>query len=204
MTEEEARAWISARYDVSRETLLQRFADAVVAETANQNLISASSIGQLWARHIVDSAQLVAFAGKHDGPWIDIGTGAGFPGLVVSILVDRPVVLIEPRRKRAAFLEAVVASLGLSPRVAVVCARAEQYRGTAAVISARALAALPEALAAGAHLSTTKTAWILPKGPRAEEEVAAARQTWHGTFHVEQSITDPHSLIITAKGVARR
>ncbi len=205
MTEDEAREWIRARFDVSRETLLAEFADAVRAEMPHQNLVSASSAEALWARHIVDSAQLVGLAGDAGKDrWIDIGTGAGFPGLVVAILTDWPMVLIEPRRKRAAFLDGVVTSLGLVHRVEVVCARAEQYQGTGAVISARAVGPLSAVLAAAVHLSTTKTRWILPKGPRAAEEVALARQAWHGTFHVEQSITDPESLIITAKGVARR
>ncbi|OYW23462.1 MULTISPECIES: 16S rRNA (guanine(527)-N(7))-methyltransferase RsmG [unclassified Sphingomonas] len=204
MTEEDARYWVRDRFGVPRETLVARFVDAVLAEAPNQNLVSASTITAIWDRHIVDSAQLVALGHQELGRWIDIGSGAGFPGLVIGILTDRHVDLIEPRRKRATFLEATVAALGLSDRVNVVCARAEQYRSTAAVISARAVAALPELLTAGAHLSTAKTLWILPKGPRAKEEVAAAQQTWHGMFHVEQSITDPQSLIITAKGVARR
>lgn len=204
MTEEEARNWISARFNSAREQALSTFVHALTAEAARQNLVSASSLERIWSRHIVDSAQLIALAGTGDGRWVDIGTGAGFPGLVIGILGDRPVTLIEPRRKRADFLQAVVDRLGLASRVAVCCARAENYAGNAAVISARAVAALPQLLAAGSHLSTKKTIWILPKGARATEEVAVAQQTWHGVFHVEHSITDPQSLIITAKGVARR
>ncbi|MBX9730982.1 MAG: 16S rRNA (guanine(527)-N(7))-methyltransferase RsmG [Sphingomonas sp.] len=204
MTEDDARAWIRTHFDVSRETLLATFAALITTEAGLQNLVSASSLGALWSRHIVDSAQLIPLAANHPGAWIDIGSGAGFPGLVVAALSDRSVTLIEPRRKRAQFLEAAVDTLGLSNQVTVVTARAEQFRGTGAVISARAVAALPDLLASGAHLSTTKTLWLLPKGPHALEEVEAARRTWHGTFHVEQSITEPSSLIITAKGVARR
>lgn len=204
MTEEDARRWVRDRFGVPRETLLARYVDAVLAEVPHQNLVSASSIREIWNRHIVDSAQLITLADRAPGRWIDIGSGAGFPGLVVGILSDRPVDLIEPRRKRAAFLEATIRSLGLNDRITVVCSRAEHYCSAAAVISARAVAALPELLTAGAHLSTANTLWILPKGPRANEEVVAAQQTWHGMFHVEQSISDPQSLIITAKGVARR
>ncbi|OYY71943.1 16S rRNA (guanine(527)-N(7))-methyltransferase RsmG [Sphingomonas sp. 28-63-12] len=204
MTEDEARRWINACFDVSRETLLVELTALIVAEAANQNLVSASSLESLWTRHIVDSAQLIPLAARHPGSWIDIGSGAGFPGLVVAILTDRPVTLIEPRRKRAQFLERAVAVLQLGARVTVVAARAEQYQAKAAVISARAVSAVPELLTSAAHLSTTKSLWLLPKGPRALEEVEAARRTWHGSFHVEQSITEASSLIITAKGVARR
>ncbi len=204
MTEEEALAWVNAHVDVSRGTLLRQFVDLLVDESARQNLVSATSMDHLWARHIVDSAQLLALGEATSGAWVDIGTGAGFPGAVVAILSDRPVVLIEPRRKRAAFLQHATMALGISDRVTVFCGRAETYDGKAGVISARAVAALSDLLAVGAHLSTAKTTWILPKGPRALEEVAEARHSWHGVFHVEQSITDPQSLIIIAKGVSRR
>lgn len=204
MTENEALAWIDAQVDVSRGTLLRQFVDLLVEESAHQNLVSATSMNQIWARHVVDSAQLLSFGMSSPGTWIDIGSGAGFPGMVIAILTERPVVLIEPRRKRAAFLQQAAAALGLSDRVTVVGARVQAHRGSAGVISARAVAALTDTLAAGAHLSTAKTIWILPKGSRALEELADARHSWHGVFHVEQSITDPQSLIITAKGVSRR
>jgi len=204
MTEDEARNWVRDRFGVPRETLLDRFVTMLRDEATHQNLVSANSLGAVWARHITESAQLIPMAASNPGHWVDIGTGAGFPGIVIAALTDRDVTLIEPRRKRADFLERVVAALDLEPRVAVQCCRAEQCAMTGAVISARAVAALPALLDSAAHLSTKKSLWLLPKGRSAAEEVAAARQTWHGVFHVEQSITDPHSLIITAKGVARR
>lgn len=204
MTEDEALAWVDAHVDVSRGTLLRQFVHLLIDESERQNLVSATSLRYIWARHIVDSAQLLPLGSAAPGTWVDIGTGAGFPGMVIAILTERPVVLIEPRRMRATFLENAAAALGLNERVTVIGARAQSYRGTAAVISARAVAALNDLLALGLHLSTAKTTWILPKGPRAVEEVADARHSWHGVFHVEQSITDPQSLIIIAKGVSRR
>lgn len=204
MTEEEARAWARKHFGVSRETLLTQFVDVVIAESTQQNLISAATLPQIWRRHIVDSAQLVRLAPEGAGAWFDIGTGAGFPGIVVAILTNGPVTLVEPRRKRADFLRRCIADLDLESRVTVQVARAEQISGEAAVISARAVAALPELLAATVHLSTKKTRWVLPKGKSAREEVASAHATWHGVFHVEQSLTDPDSLIILAEKVARR
>lgn len=204
MTEAEARRSIAATFGVSRETMLARFIELVKEESARQNLVSAASLATMWRRHILDSAQLVPLAQQIPGRWIDIGTGAGFPGMVVAAITDRPVTLIEPRRKRADFLAGVAAALGLSDRVEVIASRAEQHRGKAAVVSARAVAPLTALLDAGVHLSTRNTLWLLPKGARALEEVAIARQTWHGVFHVEHSMTEPGSLIITAKGVARR
>lgn len=204
MTETEARQWIAERFGVPRETLLMDFAELVREESRRQNLVSAASLLHIWRRHLVDSAQLIPLAVDTPGHWIDVGTGAGFPGMVAALLTERPVTLIEPRRGRAAFLSHAVQQLGISDRVDVVTSRAGQFRGLASVISARAVAALPALLDEAAHLSTEKTLWLLPKGPKALEEVEAARATWHGSFHVEHSITEPGSLIITAKDVARR
>lgn len=204
MTEEEARQWVRDRYGVSRETQLARFVELIVAEAERQNLVSAATLPLIWSRHIVDSAQLVPIAGAIQGQWVDIGSGAGFPGLVVALLIDTPVTLIEPRRKRADFLAQAAAALGLASQVRIAACRVEAFSGTAEVISARAVAALPDLFAAAAHLSTAKTRWILPKGRSAREEVAIAQRSWHGVFHVEQSLTDPDSLIILAEKVVRR
>jgi 16S rRNA (guanine527-N7)-methyltransferase len=204
VTEDDARQWVRERFGVSRETMLAQFVTLVTAEAQHQNLISAATLPHIWRRHIVDSAQLVSLAGPIRGDWIDIGSGAGFPGIVAACLIDSSVLLVEPRRKRADFLRDAVTTLGIADRVTVHPAKAEQIVAHAGVISARAVAALPELLAATVHLSTKKTRWILPKGKSAREEVAAAQRTWYGVFHVEQSLTDPDSLIILAEKVARR
>lgn len=204
MTEDEARQWIVDRFGVSRETLVHAFVSLVLGEATKQNLVAASTIPAIWHRHVVDSAQLIPLADNVLGNWIDIGSGAGFPGMVIALLTDRHVTMIEPRRRRADFLANAANALGLSNCVTVVPQHAHHYIGKAAVISARAVASLTVLLGEAAHLSTRKTLWLLPKGAGALEEVAAARDTWHGSFHVEHSVTEPSSLIITAKGVARR
>lgn len=207
MTEEEARAWIAERHGSSGVAALETIVDVVVREAALQNLIAPSTLAAIWPRHIVDSAQLLAFAANHDpdGLWVDIGSGAGFPGLVIAALSDRPVYLVEPRRKRADFLVNAAAQLELSNRVTVVPDRIQAVLGVAAaVISARAVAPIADLFAWSQACSSKKTQWILPKGQSAREDVATARQTWHGVFHVEHSITDPRSLIVLASKVARR
>jgi hypothetical protein len=128
VTEEEARAWLQSTFDVSRETWgrLERFVELLLAESRNQNLIAESTQSQVWARHIVDSAQLLPLAGRADGEgnglWVDLGAGAGLPGIVVAILSERPLQMIEMRRKRVEFLEAVIAELGLG-NAQVVCGK---------------------------------------------------------------------------------
>ena len=189
---------------VSRETFekLEAYAELLRTENQRQNLISASTLDRLWDRHILDSAQLVKFETHPGASWADIGAGAGLPGIVVACLVDGPVALIEPRRLRAEFLHKVAESLELD--VTVIGSKAERVRGSYETITARAVAPLTELLRISQHLSTGKTVWALPKGRGAQRELAEARRSWQGAFHVEQSVTDPDSYIVVATGVRAR
>lgn len=203
MTEAEARAWVRDRFGVSRETAVDRFCELVRAEAQHQNLIAASTLDAIWSRHVLDSAQLLDWA-QGDGAWLDVGTGAGFPGMIVALLTDRAVTLCEPRKRRAAFLSDAAEALGLLPRVTVAARKVQGISGHYPVISARAVAALPDLFAAACHCATRDTLWLLPKGRSAREEVASARKAWHGSFHVERSVTDPDALIVVARGVYPR
>lgn len=202
MTEDEARSWVRDRYGVSRETRLAAFVDMLRNEAGKQNLIAPSTLEQVWARHIVDSAQLLAHA-PDSGAWLDIGSGAGLPGIVIALLRDAPVELVEPRKLRTDFLSRVVAELDLTD-VAVHTDKIERTNGPTAVISARAVAQLADLFRIAKHRSTSSTVWVLPKGRNAQSEVEEARRKWHGSFHVEPSITAPDSLIVVAKGVRPR
>ena len=99
--------------DVSRGTVarLQDYEAMVRDEARRQNLVSAATLDDFWARHVLDSAQLLRFV-KRAGEWADVGSGAGLPGVVIACLTDDPVCLIEPRRLRADFLERVIERLG--------------------------------------------------------------------------------------------
>lgn len=205
MTEDEAQEWIIARHGIERHAQLDRLVTLVVAEATQQNLVAPSTIDEMWARHIVDSAQLLDLTTTADaGLWIDIGSGAGFPGLVIAALVERPVLLVEPRRRRATFLIEAVETLGFARHVEVAQASVERLDRPAAVISARAVAPLAILLELAVKCQHPKTTWVLPRGRGAAEEVANLRTAWHGTFHVEHSVTDPQSLIVVASGVSRR
>ncbi|MEP9358918.1 16S rRNA (guanine(527)-N(7))-methyltransferase RsmG [Sphingomonas sp. KR3-1] len=207
MTEDEAREWIRAHFNVSRETQLQRFGEILRAESGRQNLISAASFETLWARHFVDSAQLIPLAEEAgEGAWLDIGTGAGMPGLVVALLLERPVVMIEPRIRRVEFLRAAIAELGIGATATVEHCKVEAYKPKhkAAIVSARAVAALPDLFKSTAHCADSSTIWLLPKGQSAHSEVEDARAKWQGVFHVEPSITSPESGIVVARKVRPR
>ncbi|WP_340266315.1 16S rRNA (guanine(527)-N(7))-methyltransferase RsmG [Sphingobium mellinum] len=207
MTEEEARAWLNVHFSVPRETWnkLERFVALLLAGMTEQNLIAESTRDHVWARHILDSAQLLPLTRRAgEGVWLDLGSGAGLPAVVIAILADRPVTMLESRRKRIDFLSSVVDELGLA-HATVRGGRVEAAPAQdAAVISARAYAPLPRLFDSALHLSTDRTIWVLPKGRNAQNELEAARPAWQGVFHVERSVTDPDSAIIIAQAVRAR
>jgi 16S rRNA (guanine527-N7)-methyltransferase len=186
---------------VPRETFdkLSRYIELLKDENIRQNLVSRKTVAQLWERHIIDSAQLVKFEPNPEASWVDLGSGAGLPGVIVSCLVHGPVTMVEPRRLRAEFLHRVNETLRLG--ATILCSKAERVTGPFDVITARALAPLNNLLEISHHLSTGKTRWVLPKGRSAASELAEAQRTWQGVFHVERSVTDPESSILVGTGV---
>jgi len=205
MDEEAARAWFQAEFDVPRETMerLDGFAALLREENERQNLVSRASLDQLWARHIADSAQLLRFAPAPTATWVDLGSGAGFPGLIVAVLHQGPVTLIEERRLRADFLQRAAESLGVA--VEIIAGKAERVAPRPFdVISARACAPLGRLFQLGTGFSTETSIWLLPKGRNAATELAEIESSWQGGFRLEPSVTDPEARIIVAQGVHRK
>ena len=194
----------AAARPVSRETFerLGIYVERLQEENQRQNLVSASTLENIWERHILDSAQLVRFETHAAASWIDVGSGAGLPGIVIACLVEGPVTLVEPRGLRAEFLRDTAEALNL--RATVECARIERIAGRFDVITGRAVAPLTRFLQMSQHLSTEKTRWVLPKGRGAQSELAEAQRAWQGVFHVEPSVTDADSRIIVGTGVRAR
>ncbi len=185
-----ARVWLAERFDAAAIARLEHLVALLRAENQHQNLVSRVSLDQVWQRHIADSAQLLG-ASRATGAWLDLGTGAGFPGLVIAALqTDRPVVLVDSRRLRCEWLERAAAALAL-PWVRIIHSRVEDMPDqTYAVISARAFAPLDRLLTLASRFSTPQTVWLLPKGAKARHELSALGESWRTVFHVEQSLTD--------------
>lgn len=205
--EDAARAWFVSR-DVPRETMVKfdRFAALLREANGRQNLIAASTLDAMWVRHFLDSAQLVDMAPKMDsGCWVDLGAGAGLPGIVVALLLPGwSVRLIESRKLRCEFLRHIVAALDLGEGVQVHERRVERHPPEAHdVISARAFAPLPELLRKSQHLAGEHTIWLLPKGRNAVNELSTLEPTWQSLFHVEPSLTDADAGILVGKGRAK-
>ena len=197
--EPDARAWLETlpEWDALANDRLEALTALLREENTRQNLVSTASLDQIWLRHIVDSAQLLTLVPREtSSPWLDLGTGAGFPGLVVSAL--RPeceMVMVESRGRRAEWLNRATGALGLSN--AHVDGRTLETVATLPfrVISARAFAPLPKLLALSARFSTSTTRWLLPKGRSARQELLDLTG-WTHMFHVEHSLSDANAGII--------
>jgi len=183
---------------------LTRFVVMLAEANQHQNLVSRASLAHVWQRHIADSAQLLHVSRGTSGSWLDLGSGAGFPGLVIAALQpERPVTLVDSRRLRTEWLSRVVAALGLT-HVDVILSRVEDLPSRAhAVISARAFAPLQRLLALSARFSTPQTLWLLPKGAKARHELQELGDEWRHAFHVEQSLTDSAAGVLVGHVLGR-
>lgn len=202
-----ARAWLEQlpEWDAAAAERLECLVALLAEENSRQNLVSAASLGEVWRRHIIDSAQLLSHVPREtSAPWLDLGTGAGFPGLVIAAL--RPeceVLMVESRARRVEWLERARIAMGLE-RARVVGTRLElMATREMRVISARAFAPLPRLLELSARFSTADTLWLLPKGRSAPQELSELTG-WAHMFHVEQSLTDPDAGMIIGKLAGRK
>jgi 16S rRNA (guanine527-N7)-methyltransferase len=168
------------------------------------NLVSDASLSGFWPRHAFDSAQLrLIMPGALT--WVDIGAGAGFPGLVLAILLKgergAKVHLVESVAKKCRFLEAVVEALALPAEVHN--ARAESLALKADVVTARAVAPLVRLLEFARAYMNRGAAGLFPKGRGAEAEIAEARRVWRFTCNAIPSLSDPDGRILKIEGLAR-
>lgn len=200
-TEEEARAFVEQRTDAAGMARLDKFVARLEIANETQNLVSKASMAHVWQRHIADSAQLLDHVPRETSPWVDFGSGAGLPGLVIAALdPSRRIFLIESRKLRIAWLTEMIAQLNLT-NCSILGGDAKRVASIqAAVISARAFAPMDRLVALSARFSTSATRWVLPKGRSAAQEVAALPKALRRMFHVEQSITDPEAGIVVGTG----
>ncbi|MDR6114210.1 16S rRNA (guanine(527)-N(7))-methyltransferase RsmG [Sphingomonas sp. NCPPB 2930] len=204
MTEDQARDWVVARFGAEAADRIDHFLNLVVVENDQQNLIAPSTISTIWSRHALDSVQLIPLADRPDGQWVDIGTGGGFPGMVVALAWPGKVALVEPRKRRADFLRDCAETLGIADRVSVHASKIEAVEIKADIISARAVATVENLLRAAAHCGKQDTRWLLPRGRLDEREIKTLKRHWRFVFHVEHSITSADSSIVILDRVGAR
>lgn len=195
--------------DVSRETAERLHTYEMLLREWNPtiNLVSASTLDDASRRHFADSAQLLPLAPQAARTWVDLGSGGGFPGLVVAILAAerRPnlaVSLVESDARKVAFLAAVLRSTGVAARV--VHGRAETVPAAPSdVVSARALAPLDRLLPLAVRFLAPGGLGLFPKGRHAGIELTAAARHWHYRVREVVSRTDPAARILCMTEIRR-
>lgn len=200
---------VSSVPNVSRETRrrLETYAALLKKWNARINLVSKATLPDLWTRHFADSAQLFRLAPHPVSHWADLGSGGGFPGLVIAIQAIESgtparVTLVESDARKGAFLRSVICETGAP--ATVVTGRIESIAPLAAdVLSARALADLPTLLGfADRHLGSGGAA-LFPKGACWQKDLAAAREAWNFDLRVDKSETEDGPVVLSITGVAR-
>jgi 16S rRNA (guanine527-N7)-methyltransferase len=204
MTREE----FAATADVSRETSerLGRYAELLVKWQGRMNLVSAETLGDLWRRHMLDSAQLLKLLPQATLSVADIGSGAGFPGLVLAILGVRQVHLIESDTRKCAFLAEAARAAGLDAgrNPVIHRTRVETIEGLRVdAVTARACAPLARLLGYAAPMLRPESVCLFLKGGRVGEELTQAEKTWRMEVERFPSLSDPSGTILRINQVAR-
>jgi 16S rRNA (guanine527-N7)-methyltransferase len=192
---------------VSRETFdrLVAFEEMFQKWNRSINLVAPSTLGQVWERHILDSAQLARIEPQATR-WVDLGSGGGFPGLVMAFLLAErdgaSIDLVESNRKKASFLQSVVGQFNLPARV--VARRIDDSHALVAapqIVTARALASLSTLLDLSAPWLTTGTRGLFHKGRDYRAEVEESAHRWSFDLVEHPSMTDPHGVILELSGL---
>lgn len=202
MTPDEFRALTGASDTAMAD--LKRFETLLGEVNAVMNLIGADTLPDVWNRHFWDSAQLLDLAPKAL-TWADLGAGAGFPGVVLAILLKgregAHVWLIDSLGKRCRFLQSVVDDLELP--ATVINGRAEDQRIACDVVTARAVAPMERLLGFALPYLQEGALGLFMKGEKAELELAQARQVWHFQSNLTVSRSDPRGRIVSVRSVRR-
>ena len=186
---------------------LQIFVGLLAKWNAAINLVSPASLAEVWTRHVADSAQVLDVAPIRRARWLDMGSGAGFPGIVIALITaDTPnpveMTLVESDRRKAAFLSTVSRETGVPMIIQAARIEAVAPQG-ADTVSARALAPLVKLCSfAERHLAPHGAALFL-KGGRYDAEIAEARRTWSFALDIRRSSTDPAGVVLIMKDLRR-
>lgn len=188
--------------NASRETNLAKYAELIRKWNPTINLVAPASLNDLEQRHIQDSLQLAELACPSGGSWLDIGSGGGFPGLVLAICHPTTSVrLIDSDRRKVAFLQTAIRELSLSNCTAEAARIEELAPAHADHLSARALAPLYRLMPyLCRHLADDGTAWLM-KGQNWQVELDHARKAWRFDLQVHASLTETAAAILQIRNI---
>lgn len=204
MKVEDAKVWIAER--VSRETMerLEVFHELLLRWQKTINLVAPSTLDQAWTRHFVDSAQLMHLAPKQANRWLDLGSGGGFPGLVIAAMAleDRPdfeMTLVESDIRKCGFMREAARKMDVPVKI-LTLRISDIPPQSADVISARALTGLANLIDHVAPHMTQSTCLLFPKGSSYKAELESMPQDWQIKADVVDSVTDPDAVVLRFQG----
>jgi 16S rRNA (guanine527-N7)-methyltransferase len=192
---------------VSRESLerIEAFLSLLFDWQQKTNLVSPTTLPKVWTRHVIDSLQLLPHLNAPPGAIADLGSGGGFPGIILAVASGRPVDLYESNQKKAAFLsEALRVSRATgSVRLGRLEDVATPAKGQYAYVTARALAPLPELLSYAAPFIASGATGLFLKGKGADLELTESAKSWRIKMDKQQSLTDSEAVLLAVKEISR-
>jgi 16S rRNA (guanine527-N7)-methyltransferase len=196
---------IAEAFDVSRESLqqLRLYVDLLLHWQKRINLIGPSTTEDIWTRHIVDSLQLLPLIPPGIRQLVDLGSGAGLPGLVLAIASSLPAVLVESNDKKSAFLREAIRQTGVQASVATCRIEDVEPMSGSTLLTARALAPLSKLFELSQQLFQPDAVALFHNGQDVDKELAEARKSWTFTARKHKSMTDPRGIILEIADVNR-
>lgn len=204
MTEYLTAKQVGVQLDVSRETLerLEIYVELLLKWQCAINLIGPRTVADVWGRHVLDCGQLMRYIPKDRSPVVDIGSGAGLPGLILAIMGVPDVKLVESDSRKCTFLREA-ARITKTP-VEIVESRIEHLKNIAAgVVTARALAPLTMLTELSQSVTKRNTIYLFLKGKDLKNELTDLKKNWKMNWEVHPSVTNPDGSILKMESVAR-
>lgn len=205
LDDSKAFSWLEGHLNVSRETFerLRIYRDLILKWQPALNLVGPDTIGQLWWRHIIDSAQLYPYIEENAGASLcDLGSGAGFPGMVLAIMGHHPVTLVDSDRKKNIFLKEAALATKISPTI--FCERIENLREKFSIITSRACAPLTQLLEYAFPLLEKSGSLFLLKGATADTEIITATHQWNFDCKTVESLTSASGAVLLVSNISRK
>ena len=200
MTKEE----ILTKYPIlsGQEKNIQKYIDSIMQHNIHTNLVGKSTLSDPWPKHILDSLQLVSFIKNKNYSILDMGTGAGLPGVVLSMAGYKNVSLVDSNGKKIKFLKTIKDDLGLN--LNIISSRLEKLHNLSFdIITSRALAKLSILFGYSQNFMKKNSVLIFLKGKTVNEEIFEAKKNWRFNFQKYQSVSDSRGVVLVIEGLSK-
>jgi len=190
---------------VSGEVLsrLSLYADLLRKWQKKINIVGKSTLPDLWRRHMLDSAQLFPLIAEQEGPFIDLGSGGGFPGLVLAIMGAGPYILVDSAHRKGIFMREVIRQCGANATVHTGRIEALELPESASVITSRACASVEKLLILSDKIRSKSTFCVFLKGAAVDDELTESAKKWKMDAVRTPSLSDPEGVVLQLRAIVR-